>query len=195
MYCVSTYRGRVLWLLHSARSAGTVEAVLQTQELVQTPALLLFQLSAPTSFAASFPSSPSSFHASVSFLLAVSFSSWPFFLWMRKWSLKTMKSWSGFSSSSSSLISDQNLRHMLYCMYTLLFVHLSVLIVLHCITCFNHKTQHLNIILLRHIIGRYRMTADIYMLFLIGTLLHCNKDLINLQVIRISSYFFVHIQI
>ncbi len=50
---------------------------------------------------------------------------------------------------------------------------LSVIIVLHCVSTFNkklqsfnHKTKHLNIILLSYwdITGRYRATTDIYIL-------------------------------
>ncbi len=56
-------------------------------------------------------------------------------------------------------------------------------IVLHCILCyalsikqsFDHTTKHLNIILLLHIIGRYRLMAGIYIHFMQVV---CYKDLI-----------------
>ncbi len=36
---------------------------------------------------------------------------------------------------------------------------------------YDHKTKHLNIILLRHIIGIYRVTSNIYMQFMSAILL------------------------
>ncbi len=50
---------------------------------------------------------------------------------------------------------------------------------LHCIVYFYHKTKDLNIILLRHIIGRYR--DDWFMIFFVISLLYCYKDLNDLR--------------
>lgn len=44
------------------------------------------------------------------------------------------------------------------------YVHISIIIVLHYIIlyAFVHKTKHLNIILLRYIIGRYRVATGMH---------------------------------
>ncbi len=42
------------------------------------------------------------------------------------------------------------------------------------------KTEHLKIILLRHYIGKYRVTTDLYASYA-SRRLHCNKNLINIH--------------
>ncbi len=60
-----------------------------------------------------------------------------------------------------------------------LFVHLSIIIVLHCITSFDNETKHLNIIL-KQIVGKYRAATDIYII-LCKSLLYCYKHFIDLH--------------
>ncbi len=63
----------------------------------------------------------------------------------------------------------------------------------HCIALLSMLSKRLNIVLLRHIIGRYRVTINIYMHFIYSksfyTVLHTVYHCFILQAIRILSSF------